>query len=329
MAVKADKKEKDTESYYSKVKAENEALKERVAWLDNDSFLLDSNADIRNAYIYMKKNPASARFIYQKYKPLQPIIKEICDPENPLYLDGVKTALDGIVDLESDKENVEQLKAEIAKENHEIQLLRQEIEQAKGEYDTTYENLERIKKEEQEFNKKKANIKTDMGLEMIEKNGSDIGEFFTAILDKWKAHFKEHGGATLGMQLDNSELSHMDLLNQNLKQMMEKIHSDDFLSTENLDAYHRELLEKEKVERQNALNSMNSIMSYNPRKLIPKIADNISLSIRHFEKGDTDMAGLKWFNPMGQNQVLYPLNESLKLLDHLSDQVQNVQRRSK
>ena len=112
MAVKTERKDKEQESYYSKVKAENEVLKERVAWLDNDSFLLDSNADIRNAYIYMKKNPASARFIYQKYKPLQPIIKEICDPENPLYLDGVKTALDGIVDLESDKENVEQLKAE-------------------------------------------------------------------------------------------------------------------------------------------------------------------------------------------------------------------------
>ena len=117
MAVKAVKKDKDGESYYSKVKAENEALKERVAWLDNESFLLDSNADIRQVYIYMKKNPASARFIYQKYRPLQPIIKELCDKDNPLYLDGVAKALAEIVDVESDKETAEQLKAEIAKEN--------------------------------------------------------------------------------------------------------------------------------------------------------------------------------------------------------------------
>ena len=328
MAVKTERKDKEQESYYSKVKAENEVLKERVAWLDNDSFLLDSNADIRQVYIYMKKNPGSAKFIFRKYKELQPIIKEICDPENPLYLDGVKMALDGIVDLESDKENVEQLKAEIAKENHEIQLLRQEIEQAKGEYDTTYENLERIKKEEQEFNKKKANIKTDMGLEMIEKNGSDITSFFDSVLEKWKAYFKEHVTA-LGMELTKSELSHMDLLNQNLKQMMEKIHGDDFLSPANLDAYHKQLLEQVKQEKENALNEMNGFMSHNPRKLIPKIVDNRNLSIRHFQKAESDFNGLKWFNPMGQNQVLNPLNDALGLLDHLQDQIENKERRSK
>ena len=115
MAVKAAKADKEQESYYSKVKQENAELKEKVGWLDSDSFLLDSQADIRQVYIYMRKNPASARFIYQKYKPLQPTIKELCDPENPLYLDGVKKALDGIVELENDKENAERLKAEIAK----------------------------------------------------------------------------------------------------------------------------------------------------------------------------------------------------------------------
>ena len=45
------------ESYYSKVKAENEELKEKVAWLDSESFLLDSSADIRQVYSFMKRNP--------------------------------------------------------------------------------------------------------------------------------------------------------------------------------------------------------------------------------------------------------------------------------
>ena len=56
---------------------------------------------------------------------------------------------------------------------------------------------------------------------------------------------------------------------------------------------------------------MNSFMAYNPRKLIPKIVDDISLSIRHFQKADIDMSGLKWFNSVGQNQVLNPLSEAL------------------
>ena len=328
MAVKAVKKDKDGESYYSKVKAENEALKERVAWLDNESFLLDSNADIRQVYIYMKKNPASARFIYQKYKPLQPIIKELCDPENPLYLDGVKKALDGIVDLESDKENVEKLKAEIAKENHEIQLLRQEIEQAQTEYDEIHENLERIKKESDEYNKQRSNVRTDAGLELIQKNTTDVTSFIDSVMEKWKAYFKEHVTA-LGMELSKSELSHMDLLNQNLKDMLERIHSDDFLSTENLDAYHKELLERVRQEKENALNEMNSFMAYNPRRLIPKVVDDINLSIRHFQKADVDMSGLKWFNGVGQGQVLNPLSEALGLLDHMQDQVENKERRTK
>ena len=329
MASKADRKEKDTESYYSKVKQENEALKERVAWLDNDSFLLDSNADIRQVYIYMKKNPGSAKFIFRKYKELQPIIKEICDKDNPLYLDGVKTALEGIVELENDKENAERLKAEIAKENHEIELLKQEIQEAQTEHDAIHENLERIKKEEEEYNKQRSNIRTDAGLELIQKNTTDVTSFIDSVMEKWHRYFKEHGGATLGMQLDKSELNHMELLNRNLKEMLEKIHSDDFLSTESLDAYHKELLEKVRQEKENALNEMNGFMVHNPKKLIPKIVDNINLSIRHFEKAESDFNGLKFFNPVGQNQVLNPLNDALGLLDHLNDQMENKERRSK
>ena len=83
------------------------------------------------------------------------------------------------------------------------------------------------------------------------------------------------------------------------------------------------------AEKEAAQREMNSFMAYNPRKLIPKVVDDISLSVRHFQRGDTDMAGLKWFNSVGQNQVLNPLNEALNLLDHLQDQVQNKERRSK
>ena len=76
----------DGESYYSKVKQENEELRQKVAWLENDSFLLDSEVDKRQVYYYLKKNPGSAKFIYRKYRGLQPIIRELCDKENPLYL---------------------------------------------------------------------------------------------------------------------------------------------------------------------------------------------------------------------------------------------------
>ena len=318
----------NTNESYNRMKKELSDLKEKLQWLDNDSFLLDQDVDVKQVYYYLKKNPDSAKFIFRKYKELQPIIKELCDPENPLYLDGVKTALDGIVELENDKEDLEKLKAEISKENHELLMLKDEIEQTTGEYDAIHDNLERIRKEEQEYNTKRTNIRTDLGLELIEKNTTDVMEFLTAILQKWDSYFREHS-TSLGMLLDKGELNHMKLLGGNLNDMMERIHSDDFLSTENLDAYHKELMEKVKAEKENSLHEMDAFMLHNPKKLVPKIMDDLNLSIRHFQKAESDFSGIKWFNAVGQSQVLNPLNDALGLLNHLIDQVENKERRSK
>ena len=326
-AVKAVKKDREQESYYSKVKAENEALRQKVAWLDGDAFLLDSNADIRQVYLYMKRNPASARFIYQKYKPLQPVIREICDPENPLYLDGVAKALEGIVEFENDKGDLEKLKAEISKENGELEKLKDEVEQAKGEYDTIYENLERIKREEEEYNKQRSNIRTDADLELIQKNSKDVMEFLTVVLAKWDSYFKEHP-TTLGMQLDKSELNHMDLLNRNLKDMVERIHSEDFLSPENLDKYHQELMEKIKQEKENALHEMDAFMAHNPKKLLVKILDDMANAMKKIESADDDAGGM-YLNKFTSGFVKGNLQEGMKYLYNLMDQVENVQRRSK
>ena len=296
--------------------------------MDSESFLLDSSADIRQVYNFLRKNPGSARFIYKKYKPLQPIIKELCDSENPLYLDGVAKTLAEIVDVESDKETAETLKAEIAKENHEIQLLKQEIEQAKGEYDTIYENLERIKKAEQEYNKERSNVRTDAGLELIQKNSSDVGEFLTAILGKWDLYFKEHP-TSLGMQLDKGELNYMDLLNRNLKDMVERIHSDDFLSPESLDKYHQELLEKVKAEKENSLHEMDAFIAYNPKKVLAKILDNTANAMKKIEGADDDGAGGMYLNKFTSGFVKGNLLEGKKYLNNLMDQVENKERRSK
>ncbi len=109
--VKSDRE--NGKSYYAQVKEENERLKEKVSWLDSESFLLDSSADIRQVYSFMKRNPSSAKFIFKKYKALQPTIRELCDPDNPLYLDGVKKSLEGIVQNEEAKEDLKSIQEKI------------------------------------------------------------------------------------------------------------------------------------------------------------------------------------------------------------------------
>ena len=174
----------------------------------------------------------------------------------------------------------------------------------------------------------RSNIRIDKRVELITTNFTNVSKHFDAILQRWDTHFKQDY-TSLGMTLNKEDFNHMELLNKNIKEMMEKIKTQEFLSPENLDSYHKELMEKVEKEKENALNEMNAFMTHNPKKLIPKVVDDIGISIRHFQKADMDMAGLKWFNSVGQNQVLNPLNEALGLLEHMQDQVEAIKRREK
>ena len=101
-------------------------------------------------------------------------------------------------------------------------------------------------------------------------------------------------------------------------------------------SYQTIILEKNKYvstitfnrpEKLNALNSLKAIEATNAKKVIPKIINYINTAMGHFQKADIDMSGLKWFNSIGQNQVLNPLNEALGLLDHMQDQIDAIKRR--
>ncbi|CAC11956.1 hypothetical protein [Thermoplasma acidophilum] len=322
------KAEGEKDSYYRKIKEENEKLKKKVEWLDNDSFLLDSEADKRQVYHYMKKNPESAKFIFKKYKNLQPMIREVCDPENPLYIDGVKKALEGIIEINDAEEDLERLKEEATKERKEIELLEKELKDAEKEYDEKQENLKVIKREYEEAMKQRANIRTDRGMELIEKNVNDVTKFLTAILEKWDNYFHQNP-ISLGMTLDKAEFNHMELLNQNLKEMIERIHTEDFLSPENLDTYHKELLEKVQKEKENALNEMNAVMAYNPKKVLTKALDDLENALYRIESGQDDSVGGRYLNNVTVKLIRGDVGEAMDFLDHLKDQVENKDRRSK
>ena len=76
------------ETYYQKLKQENQDLKSEMSWLD-ESFLLDPDVDIKTIYGYLKNNPSASKFIYKKYANARESLKEICDRDNPLFLPDV------------------------------------------------------------------------------------------------------------------------------------------------------------------------------------------------------------------------------------------------
>ena len=296
---------------------------------NSPSFLFTDKATNQELYSYLKENPTASRFIFKKYSANQSFLKELCDPENPIYLGEVANNLQGIYHVKEEEKNIELLRSEKSRLTSELEKLKAEIKEAGDQYDEMDENLERIKKEDEAYNMQRSNIRTDRGLEMITTSYSDITKHFDVMLQRWNTYFKEHGGATLGMVLNSEDFNHMDLLNKNIKTVMDQIRTQEFLSTDGLDKFHQEMMEKEKQEKENALNSLDAIRATNARKVIPKVLDDIGLSIRHFERASVNMEGMKYFNKVGETQVLEPLNDAYRLMDNLGSQIENMDRREK
>ena len=307
---------------------------------NSPSFLFTDKATNQELYSYLKENPTASRFIFRKYSANQSFLKELCDPENPIYLSEVANNLQGIYHLKEEEKNLESLMQQKSNLNGELEKIKEEIKEAGDQYDTMYENLERIRKEYETQNMRMSNIRTDKGLEMITNNSSDITKHFDAILQRWNTYFKDHGGSTMGMTLNPEDFNHMELLNKSTKTMMEQINTVEFTSIENLDKIHQEMIEKERQlrremaemeerEKENAENSMNSIMATNAKKVIPKVMEDIGQTMRHFERAPLNIEGHKYFNKVGESQVLEPLNNAYRLMDGLNSQIANKERREK
>lgn len=322
--AKSDEGKKD--SYYQKVKQENEELKDKYGWLESESFLLDGSADMRNVYMFLKKNPESAKFIYKKYKPLQATIKEICDPENPLYLDGVAKALEGIVQVEDSKEDIQKLKQEIARNTEEINKIDNELEEKSKELDETERRLNEANKELENYERNRANVRSDNGFELVMKAFNDAASMLNDMDAKWKESFKTDMS---GMRLTKQELEHMLLIRDNLQEVRNRIESEDFLSAENLDAYHREQMEKLRKEKEDVENQIIAVQAMNPKKAINRAIDSLNQAIKGLGKGDPMPDGGASFYKTGLNFINGYLDESADALSKLASQLENVDRRSK
>ena len=66
------------------------------------SFLFTNTATNEELYSYLKENPSASRFIFKKYIANQSFLKELVDPENPIYLDEVANNLKEIYQIKEE-----------------------------------------------------------------------------------------------------------------------------------------------------------------------------------------------------------------------------------
>ena len=314
----------NTNETYNKMKQELSDLKGQMSWLD-ESFLLDPEVDVRKIYGYLKGKPSAAPFVYEKYKDLRQIIIEISNPKNPLYLPKVREELKEVIDIESKKDDIKALDERLTALRNEKLKIEEEISEKAGQYDELDQRIKDAERRAEEIDRQMGNLTDPEILSMVKGFYNDFIAFSKSVTSSG-----DITQLSLKVRTINSDqIQTLNLLTEKANNNLQVISNEDLMSEIKLSEKRSKLKEEIEKERENALHEMNGFMAYNPKKLIPKIVDDISLSLRHFQKADIDMSGLKWFNKIGQNQVLSPLNEALGLLSHLQDQVEAIKRREK
>ena len=314
----------NTNESYNRMKQELSDLKAQMSWLD-DSFLLDTEVDAKKIYGYLKSNPSAAPFIYEKYKGLRQILIEISNPKNPLYLPKVREALKEVIDLESKKDDIKSVEEKLTALRNEKLKIEEEIHEKANQYDELDQRIMEAEKKAEEIDRQMGNLSDPELLSMVKNFHNEFIAFSKSVLNSG-----DITQLTLKVRTINTDqLQTLNLLTEKANNNLQVIANEDLLSEIKLSEKRSKLKAEIEKEKEAAQKEMNSFMSYNPRKLLPKIVDDINLSIRHFQKADVDMSGLKWFNGVGQSQVLNPLNEALGLLNHMQDQVENKERRAK
>ena len=312
----------NTNETYNKMKQELSDLKAQMSWLD-DSFLLDPEVDARKIYGYLKGKPSAAPFVYEKYKDLRQILVEISNPKNPLYLPKVREELKEVIDLESKKDDIKAVEEKLTALRNEKLKIEEEIHEKANQYDELDQHIKEAEKKAEEIDRQMGNLSDPELLSMVKNFHNEFIAFSKSVLSSG-----DITQLTLKVRTINTDqLQTLNLLTEKANNNLKVISNEDLVSEIKLSEKRSKLKEEIEAEKEAAQKEMNSFMSYNPRKLIPKIVDDITLSARHFQKADIDMSGLKWFNAVGQNQVLNPLNEALSLLNHMQDQVDAIKRR--
>ena len=321
-----EKKFKEKEMELNELKSRKTLTEDKIP-----AFLFTDTATNDELYVYLKEKPEASQFIYKKYKNNQFFIKELCDPENPIYIEKVAKNLQDVYQYQETIKEYQKTKEEIAYDKNEIEKLNREIENRLKEYDEIENRLNQIKMEEDKLNREKGNIRSDPGLEKIKSTLDSVIKTTDVILAKYKEKFKENPTEvnTLGIKVNKETINNIELVNRVANETVAYIQDNDFLSPENLDETRKKLLEQINEEKQSAKNEMDSLMEYNPKKVLLKTIQNVDLVSRKIDNATDDGADGRYLNKVTVGFIDGMQNESLDYLNRIVDQIENKERRKK
>ena len=306
------------------MKQELSDLKAEMSWLDN-SFLLEAEVDVKKIYGYLKSNPSAAPFIYEKYKDLRQILIEISNPKNPLYLPKVRESLREVIDLESKKDDIKALEEKLKALRNEKLKIEEEIHEKANQYDELDQRIMNAERRAEEIDRQMGNLTDPEILSMVKGFYSEFMAFSKSVLSS--------GDMTqLSLKIrtiNTDQIQTLNLLTEKANSNLQVISNEDLISAIKLSEKRLKLREEIEKERENALHEMNGFMSHNPKKLLPKILDDMANAMKKIENAEDDGAGGMYLNKFTSGFIRGNLQEGMRYLNNLMDQVENKERRSK
>ena len=312
------------ETYYQKLKQENQDLKSEMKWID-ESFLLDPDVDVKTIYGYLKNNPSASKFIYKKYRDLRGSLTEICDPDNPLYLPEVAESLKETIQIQSVKLDILEMKSELNFLKSEKSKLQEEVDLKEREYDEIAERVESLQRRSEELDREIGNITDPEILIQVKSLCKDVNAFSQSVLKSGDIN-----ELTLKIRkLTTDQVQTLNLLGEKANNTLKTISDEDTLSELKLSEKRQKLKEEIEKEKDNALKEMNAFMAHNPKKLLNKILNDIDVCTRKIEGAPNDGASGFYLNNLTAGMIRGNLEESMKYINHLLDQMENKERREK
>ena len=282
----------DTNATYTRMKQELEELRAKLDWLDN-SFLLEPNIDVKKAYGYLKQNPSGVRFVYKKYPNLRPILKEICDPENPLYLESVAEKLKDLVEFYDAKEDLESMQRERSNLRNQLNDLKKEASEKNEELETLESKIPEVTKNLEDVQRVIANLSTEEAKTKIKEFYQSVDKFIEAALEQQK---KEPISESFNsLRLDINQINLLKLIQKNAKSDMDFIENSDLISEEMLDKKRQDLKEKMEKEMAEGETSMLAFTEHNPVKTLGKALKGIETAKDQLEKAGDFSPESGWY----------------------------------
>ncbi|MGP6221058.1 hypothetical protein [Caldiplasma sukawensis] len=288
------------------------------------SFLMTTKATNEEIYDYLKCNPNASRFIFKKYKENQDFIKELCDPENPLYLDDVANNLLELYQVSENKENLDQIKSEIQKYSLDLDRLKDEIKENERAFDQIESELRTKKKEKEELDRLSANIRSDPGLEKIEAYISQTKTIMETIMKKGDQYQKEHPFLPdITIDLTKDQIMNIKGIIKGADELKTYIESNDFISNEYLDENRRKIKEIIEKEKEQTKKQVDLIKEMNPLNRIKKISEGINLVVNQLDQGD-DVGGIITFRKTGIGIIKGNLMDVQRHVENMEIQFRNI-----